>query len=81
MPAYRVTFDRIGRTHEAAVLTLDTEAADADDLSARIYRHARRFLGSRDVEVVVDLETPEVGKGAIFCGMHVGGRFTVGPQS
>jgi hypothetical protein len=70
--AYRVEFDRIGRTHDVA--PLDVSAVDADALAESIYRYARPHLRSRDVEVVVDLEAM---RGSILCGFHSGGRFTV----
>lgn len=69
--AYRVTFERIGRNH--SVSPLDVEAAEADELAERIYQYGKRFLGSREVEVIVDME---VGTGWFSCGGRNGGRFT-----
>jgi hypothetical protein len=70
--AYRVVFDRIGRTHNPPPLVV--EAAGPDHLADLIYRYARPFLGSEDVEVHV---APNPGKGLIHCGIRTGGRFTV----
>lgn len=69
---FRVTFDRVGRHHQ--VPALDVTAWDADDVAEQVHRYARRYLASRDVEVVVDLSA---GNGTIFCGVQVGGSFTV----
>lgn len=69
----RVMFDRIGRDH--AVPWLDIRFnGDADMLAEAIYKYARPRLGSKDVEVEVDLEEMT---GLIYCGWHVGGRFTI----
>lgn len=69
---YRVTFDRIGRNH--AVPPLETEAANADALAEKVYRYGRCHLGSRDVEVTVDLDAM---RGGFLCGFQSGGRFTI----
>lgn len=69
---YRVTYERIGRRHDIPPLV--RVAAGADHLAELIHDDARQYLGSREVEVAVDLETLD---GAIFCGVQVGGRFTI----
>lgn len=73
--AYRVTFDRIGRTH--LVPPLDVEAENSEALAAAIYKYGRRFLGSRYVDIEVDMEC---GKGMFICGMRSGGTFAFGPR-
>lgn len=69
---YRVEFERIGRTHNVEPIVV--EVGDADQLAELIHSYARPHLGSRDVDVVVDLEAMA---GSIFCGFHSGGNFTV----
>lgn len=51
---YTVEFERVGRNHDVPPLTV--EADDADEIAYHIYTYARRFLASRDVEVVVNLD-------------------------
>jgi hypothetical protein len=70
--AYRVVFDRIGRTHNPPPLVVDADGAS--HLADLIYEYALPFLGSQDVEVHV---APKLGKGLIHCGIRTGGRFTV----
>lgn len=72
MSAYTVEFDRIGRNHHVPPLT--TEAADAQELAERIYRHGRPHLGSRDMQAIVDLETMT---GSFLCGFRTGGTFRI----
>lgn len=74
---YRVSFqdNRIGRHHDVEPLTAG--ANDADDLAKQIYDYARPRLGSRDVEVAVDLEQMN---GVILCGFRPGARFTIEQQ-
>jgi hypothetical protein len=70
---YRVTFERIGRRHDVDPLTVTVTAApddQADELAEAVYRYARRFLASRDVETQVDLDQKAV---TIFAGFHLGG--------
>ncbi|MEV0608088.1 hypothetical protein AB0I61_17155 [Polymorphospora rubra] len=72
---YRIEFTRIGRNRN--VPALETEPIDGPNhLAEVIYQYARRHLGSRGVEVDVDLEA---GTGQIFCGFHSGGTFTISP--
>ena len=74
---YRVTFDRIGRSHDVVPLTAVVTASrddQADALAEEVYRHARRYLMSRDVMVQTDLDQNAV---TIFCGFHVGGTGTI----
>lgn len=72
MSKYTIRFDRIGRTHD--VPPLHTEAEDAELLAGVIYRYARKYLGSRDVNVLADLDEM---RGSIICGMNNGGSFTI----
>lgn len=72
LTTYRVTFDRIGRNH--AVPPLVAEAADLDSLTHAIYHYARARLRSQDVSVQLDASGE---RGAILCGFHNGGQFTV----
>lgn len=74
---YRVTFERIGRTHDVAPLDATVTAPDEDHatrLAEAVYRYARRFLVSSEVDVHVDLNDNTV---MIFCGFHTGGKGTV----
>lgn len=78
-----VSFDRIGRTHDVAALTLDVPAGSfldrADFIAEEVYAYARPMLGSRDVEVEVGLADGGRldGHGWISCGMRNGGTFTL----
>ncbi len=77
MSTYTVTFDRIGRNHDAA--PLEVRISDGlpvvDELAEQVHRYARRHLGSREVEVSVDLDTLE---GVIVVGgFRPAGSFTV----
>jgi hypothetical protein len=74
--SYLIKFDRIGRNHDVAPLV--ARVLDADQLADVIYRYARPFLFSQDVEVVVNLE-PDKMLGLIMCGFQCGGSFTVAP--
>jgi hypothetical protein len=71
---YFANFDRIGRNHEVAPLEV---TGSADDIAEQVYRYARRFLASRDVEVQCDLEEM---RGIIFWGFQVGGHFELVPR-
>lgn len=73
MTAYRVVFDRIGRNHNVPPLE-GAAAVDGNELAELIYRYARPHLRSRDVEVWLNLHTMD---GAIYCGVRLGGRFTI----
>lgn len=73
-----VKFNRIGRNHRPPSLSLDATLS-ADEVSEAIYRHARQFLGSREVEVYVERHR-ETGalRGAILVGgFRNAGEFTV----
>lgn len=74
--SYLIKFGRIGRNHDVAPLV--ARVRDADHLADVIYRYARPFLWSQDVEVVVNLE-PDKMLGLIMCGFQSGGSFTVAP--
>jgi len=62
---YRISSERIGRNHY--VVPFDLEAADADDLAAKIHRYVKRpgLIMSSDFVVLVDLEkmTGSIGLG------------------
>jgi len=75
MSGYMAKFDRIGRKHDVEPLAV---TGDADDIAEQVYRYALGKLGSRDVDVTVDLENL---KGSIFAGMHSAGRFMLEPTS
>lgn len=51
---YTVTFERVGRNHD--VPPLEVESDNADEIAFNIYTYARKFLASRDVEVIVNLD-------------------------
>lgn len=72
MITYVVTFERVGRYRDLPPLTV--RAKDGDHLAKEIYRYVRPSLRSRDVEIVVDIET---GDGMIVCGVRSGGTFKV----
>lgn len=69
---WTVHFDRVGRNHNVADLVYTSHGAD--ELAEQIYRHARPHLGSRDMEVLVDLYAKA---GWISCAMRNGGNFTL----
>lgn len=72
---YVATFDRIGRKHDVEPLPV---TGDADAIAEQVYRYARTKVGSRDVEVAVDLDEM---RGWVLCGMHPAGSFTLAPVS
>ncbi|MEV8548379.1 hypothetical protein AB0L04_00790 [Streptomyces glaucescens] len=73
---YRVVYERVGRrggrdgSPPPAPLTV--WATSADSLAAHIHKDTRRYLASRETEVVVDLENL---RGHIFAGFNNGGGF------
>jgi hypothetical protein len=69
---YRVSFARIGRTHD--VPPLITRAAGPKGLAYRILTYARPYLVSVNVEVAVDITTMT---GSILCGLQCGGTFVI----
>jgi hypothetical protein len=75
---YRVTYERVGRhggrNGSTAPAPLTVTARDADDLAEQVSRDARRYLASREVEVIVDLAA---GTGQILAGFHNAGTFTL----
>lgn len=75
MAGYRAKFDRISRNHNVPDLSVD---GSAQNIAEQVYRYAKPKVASRDVEVIVDLEAL---KGTIYCGMQVGGSFTLEPTS
>lgn len=74
--AYVVTFERIGRNHNVALLR--TTAESAEDLADQVYDHGRGFLRSRDVEVLVNLR---LGRGFFMAGVRNAGNFTIAEDS
>jgi hypothetical protein len=77
--SYLIKFERIGRNHDVSPLI--ARVRDADHLADVVYRYAWPHLGSRDVEVVVNLE-PDKMLGLIIVGggFQCGGSFTVAPM-
>jgi predicted RNA methylase len=75
---YKIIFDRIGRTggrngsKPPEPITVDSE--NADEIAEEVYRYARRFLASREVEVIVNLGK---GTGFISAGFSNAGSFKV----
>ncbi|MFG3660295.1 hypothetical protein [Streptomyces sp. NPDC047706] len=73
---YKVVYERVGRrggrdgSPPPAPLTV--WATSADSLAAHIHKDTRRYLTSRETEVVVDLEEL---KGYILAGFNNGGGF------
>jgi len=67
-----VSFERIGRNHN--VPDLVTSKTDPEDIAYEIWHIARRNCGSRDLEVIVDLEAR---RGNILAGMRNAGSFTI----
>jgi hypothetical protein len=63
-----IEFDRIGRNHNVQNLTVDSD--DADVIAGEVFIYARKYLASRDVNVVVDVDKGIV---SIFAGFHNGG--------
>jgi hypothetical protein len=51
---YTVQFERVGRNYDVPPLTV--EGDNADEIAFHIYTYARKFLASRDVEVLVKLD-------------------------
>lgn len=70
--AYRVTFTRIGRTHDVPALLATADGPN--HLADQILAYARPHLLSRDVEVVFQ---EDMLSGWIFCGFRTGGTFTI----
>lgn len=74
MSAYRVGFERIGRTHNVPPLTC--EADTPDELAERVHRHARQYLASRDYDVdVLFNDDQRTGTVSIGWGRFGGGTF------
>lgn len=74
IPAYRVTFQRVGARGGPPPPPFDTTASCPAELAENIYRHIRPMLGSRHVFVDVDLED---NRGAIYSGVRTAGTFTI----
>lgn len=69
---YDITFARVGRRHDVPPMQVCAE--DAHELAGKVYRYVWRFLGSRDVDVAVNLEEM---KGAVIAGTRDAGSFTI----
>ena len=66
-PTAVVVFDRIGRNHEPPSVCVMSD--DAQHIAEAVYACARRHLGSRDVDVLVDLdEATNTGTARIVVG-------------
>jgi hypothetical protein len=72
MPSpYVVTFDRISRNHNVPPLNV---AGGPQAIAEQIWDYARPKCGSRDIDVIVDMEAMA---GTIYAGFHVAGSFTL----
>lgn len=75
---YKVVYERVGRRGgrdgSPPPMPLTVWALDADGLAEHIYQDVRRYLTSREAEVVVDLEKMT---GFILAGFSTGGTFTI----
>lgn len=75
---YKVVYERVGRRGgrdgSPPPPPLTVWVLDADSLADHIHKDVRRYLASRETEVVVDLETM---RGCIFAGMNNGGSFVL----
>lgn len=75
---YKVTYERVGRRGgrdgSAPPLPLTVWATTADSLAEHIAKDTRRYLTSRETEVLVDLEKMT---GFILAGFQTAGAFTV----
>lgn len=78
MTRYLITFERVGRhggrDGSAPPAPLTVDAADGEHLVDKVLAYARPFLGSRGVDVVIDLDE---GRGFLLAGFHTAGEFTV----
>lgn len=75
---YLATFERIGRNHAVHPLHILVKHGDFDAIAQCVYKYARKFLMSRDVEVVIEGDGMDAPTGGtIFCGCQVGGTFTL----
>jgi hypothetical protein len=68
-PTATVSFDRIGRNHEVPSVCVMSD--DAQVIAQAVYAHARHYLGSRTLDVRVDLDEPDglTGTAFIFVGL------------
>ncbi|MFD9721052.1 hypothetical protein [Streptomyces sp. NPDC059076] len=78
MSTYLVTYSRVGR-HGGSMgspppAPFTVQATSADDLARQILKDARRYLGSRFPEVVIDLDAMS---GYILAGFRTAGEFTL----
>lgn len=80
---YRIAFERIGRNHNVPPFAVAAvEGPDVAQVIAReVFRVARGYLVSADVNVTVELgdEPGQGGTGMITTGFHSAGTFTVTP--
>lgn len=80
--SYRVVYERVGRHGgnggTPAPRPLTVNATDPDDIALLVYRDVRRFVGSREIEVRVDLDTL---RGTVVVGwIRTAGTFTLERQ-
>ncbi|MEY9876602.1 hypothetical protein ABH931_006112 [Streptacidiphilus sp. MAP12-33] len=80
MTLYQITYERVGRhgskrpDSPPAPPPYQLRAADVDELAQEIHRDVRRYLGSRYVEVAVNLEEM---RGLVLAGEREAGSFTI----
>jgi len=70
---YRATFSHLGRSHD---LIIDAEGETAEGIAGSLYFGIKRgrYLVSKDVQVVVDLDEL---KGWVYAGFHSAGTCTL----
>ena len=76
MATVTISFDRIGRHHNAPDLVVDIEPVSPLGVAEAVFNHSRKFLMSREYDVGVDLEA---GIGDIDGGRF--GTFTISAQA
>jgi hypothetical protein len=69
---YKITFERIGRSHRVPPLELPADRLTDADVADKVYIYARPYLASRGYDVYADLQS---GKGSIEGGRF--GTFTI----
>lgn len=71
-----VQFKRLGRNHQPPSVAV--ESGDPDVIAQAVFAHARRYLVSNDINVIVDLDANTV---TVYAGFHIAGegRVTVLP--
>lgn len=78
MSSYLITFERVGRRGGRDGSTppapLTVAASSGEHLAEQVLAYTRPFLGSRGVDIVIDLDE---GRGFLLAGFHTAGEFTV----